>query len=122
MTMRLLDGDRLATSMTGSQAGSSLTTQASNFSFRKRSAASPVITTVSTPNWRKQSAKIARVGSLRSIRAARAALFLMVMEGDRVPRALSRKDMLGLPCKPIVSRILTNGKGLEATSLGTEVL
>ena len=55
MTMRLFDGDVRTASITACAPGPSLTTQASNFSLRRRSAALPVTMTASMPNCRKHS-------------------------------------------------------------------
>src|SRR5882762_6569300 len=88
--MRLFDGEVRAASITACAAGPSFTTQASNFSLRRRSAAFSVTITASIPNWRKHSARMAWLPSLRSNMAMRAAAFLGRAMGARVvPRALS---------------------------------
>src|SRR5580704_3195889 len=87
--MRLLEGDVRAASMTASASGPRRMTHASNFSWRRRSAALAETSTVSMPNWRKHSVSSAREDSLRSTRAARAAAFLMGMRAGAVPKAFS---------------------------------
>src|SRR6185437_5540242 len=92
--MRLLEADLRAASITASALGSRRTTQASNFSRFSRSRAAADMSTVATPNCRKQSARIVRAGAAISTRAARAAFFLGATAADRVAsRVLSRKDM-----------------------------
>ena len=59
--------------------GPMLTTQASNFSFFSRADASPEIITGSTPNCRKQSARMLRRESVMSTSATRAPAFLAGM-------------------------------------------
>src|SRR6516162_1393010 len=88
MTMRLLEAEVRAASMTASAPGPRFTTQASNFSLRRRSAALPDMGTDSMPNCRKQSVRMERVESLRSIMAMRAAAFFFWGMGARaVPKA-----------------------------------
>src|SRR5437868_11431313 len=114
--MRLLEADLRAASITASALGSRRTTQASNFSRFSRSTASSDMSTASTPNCRKQSARIVRAGSAISTRAARAAFFLGATAADRVAsRVLSRKDMRVSPDN-IVSGISTKGKDLDRRS------
>src|ERR1700692_3008933 len=81
--MRLLDRDRRADSRTGAALLPTCTTQASNFSLARRSAFSPVIATLSIPNWRKHSESSMREFSCKSTSAARAENFL---GGDRGTR------------------------------------
>src|SRR5580704_6987288 len=128
MIIRLLDGEVRAASIMGWAVGPSFKTQASNFSFCRRSGVLGM-TTVSMPNCRKQSASTARTGSLRSTRAARAAAFLPAGRGaTAVPMAFSIGDidlylgLLILPGAPIVARISRLGKRLEGQSLSTKVL
>src|ERR1700732_2334765 len=87
--MRLFEAEVRADSMAASASGPNFNTQASNFSFFKRSGTLAVITTVSTPNWRKQSDRIILAGSLRLTKATRADAFLLGGIGVRVvPRDL----------------------------------
>src|SRR5580698_3198308 len=69
--------------MTASAPGASFTTQASNFSLRRRSADAPEVTAASIPNWRKHSVSRYRDDSLRSTRATRAAVFLVARAGAK---------------------------------------
>src|ERR1051326_121032 len=89
--MRLFDGEVRAVSRTGWAVGASFTTQASNFSFLRRSLAVPDRMTLSIPNCRKQSVKRPRTGSFRSTRAALAEDFLPLLgRGETaVPMAFS---------------------------------
>ena len=88
--MRLFDGEVRAASITACAAGPSFTTQASNFSLRRRSAAFSFTITASIPNCRKHSDRMAWLPSLRSTMAMRATTFLGWAMGARVlPRALS---------------------------------
>src|ERR1700689_2825932 len=88
--MRLLEGEVRAASIMASAPGARWSTQASNFSWRRRSAALAETSTVSMPNWRKHSVSRAREDSLRSTRAARAAAFLVGRTGaGAVPKAFS---------------------------------
>src|ERR1700757_871393 len=82
--MRLFEGEVLAACMVFSADEPSFRTHASNFSRCKRCAASPLITTVATPNCRKQSMRIVWEVSLRSTRATRAAAFLAGGIGARM--------------------------------------
>src|ERR1700693_5150670 len=76
--------------MTASAPGARLSTQASNFSWRRRSAALEDTSTVSMPNWRKHSLRRNLEDSLRSTRAARAPTFLRAgVRGGAVPKLLS---------------------------------
>ena len=93
MIMRLLEGELRAASITFSAAGLSFTTQASNFSLAKRSAAWPLMTTESIPNCLKHSARTARADSLTSTKAARAAAFRVGGMAVRLPKALSMKGI-----------------------------
>src|SRR5579872_3100675 len=93
--MRLLEDEVRADSITSCAPGPSLTTQASNFSFFRRSAASPLSATLSMPNCRKHSASVLRKGSLMSTRATRAEAFLFESAGiTRVPKALSIDEII----------------------------
>src|SRR5947209_17585273 len=80
---RLLEGDFRAESMTASAPLARGRTQASNFSLARRSAALEDMTTVSIPNWRKQSASRDRAESFRSTSATRAETFLLTGGGGR---------------------------------------
>src|ERR1700691_347775 len=76
--------------MTASAPGARWTTQASNFSWRRRSTDAAEVATVSMPNWRKHSDSKARDDSLRSTRAARAATFLVeTVDARALPKAFS---------------------------------
>src|SRR5580704_11653570 len=87
--MRVLEGDVRADSIAASASGPNFNTHASNFSFFRRSGTLLVITTVSTPNCRKQSVRIILAGSFRSTKATRADAFLGGGMGARaVPRDL----------------------------------
>src|ERR1700677_2974890 len=87
--MRLLEGEVRAASMSVSAPGARLMTQASNFSWRRRSAEPAEVTTVSMPYWRKHSVSRARDDSFRSTRAARAAPFLTGVGARAVPKDFS---------------------------------
>src|SRR5271168_4696390 len=112
--MRLLEGEVRAASMTVSAPEPRLITQASNFSWRRRSAALDDTSTVSMPNWRKHSVSSAREDSFRSTRAARAAAFLVEeVNAGEVPKAFC---MLGASFpvrKFIVARRERHGKTLR---------
>src|SRR5579862_1491909 len=84
MMQRLLEVDLRADSMTSSAPLPRFRTQASNFSFRRRSAALAVTITVSMLNWRKQSVRTARFDSFSPTSAARAAVFRTNEMGARV--------------------------------------
>src|SRR5579863_3848139 len=71
---RLLEGDVRSASNTDSGLPPRPSTQASNFSFFRRSAAFAARDTVSIPNWRKHSASSARYGSFSPTMAVRARL------------------------------------------------
>src|ERR1700688_843828 len=79
--MRLLEGELRAASIMASAPGPRLRTQASNFSWRRRSAELAEVTTVSMPNWRKHSVSKNLEDSLRSTSATRAAAFLVERAG-----------------------------------------
>src|SRR5580693_10513897 len=86
--MRLLEEEVRAASMTASAPEPRPITQASNFSWRRRSDALADTSTVSMPNWRKHSVSRAREDSFRSTRAARAAAFLVgEVNAGAVPKA-----------------------------------
>src|ERR1700733_5370009 len=72
MTQRLLERELRAASITSSAPLERLSTQASNFSLCRRSAALAVTDTVSIPNCRKHSFRRERCGSLKPTKAARA--------------------------------------------------
>src|SRR5580704_8247653 len=79
--------------MTASAPGPRWRTQASNFSWRRRSAAPEETSTVSMPNWRKHSVSNAREDSLTSTRATRAATFLVEgVSAGAVPKAFSMSE------------------------------
>src|SRR5580704_6451663 len=95
-------------------------TQASNFSRLRRSAASPVTETLSTPNLRKHSARVFLAGSFILTRATRAAAFLGLSVGmTAVPKALSIDRVFG-PAKSILYCSIGNGKGEEGQFPGTK--
>src|SRR5262252_3029410 len=77
MTMRLFEVEERRDSSTGCVSGLSLNTQASNFSFFMRTGTSPITATLSIPNCRKQSERMALAGSFRSTKATRADVFLL---------------------------------------------
>src|SRR5580700_1811136 len=111
--MRLLEGEVRAASMKASAPGRRLSTQASNFSWRRRSTEPAEVTTLSMPNWRKHSVSRAREDSFRSTRAARAAAFLAGDVGAKaVPKAFSM-SRAGSSTKPIVARLGRDGKTLR---------
>src|SRR6516162_387265 len=85
--MRLLEGEVRIASMTAWAPGPSLITQASNFSFFRRSAALPGRTTGSTLNCLKHSPSTLWAASFRSTKATRAAAFFLGAMGARaVPK------------------------------------
>src|SRR5438034_10849484 len=84
MTMWLFEGERRAESITASASGPRWSTQASNFSFCRRSGAPSLMNTASIPNCLKQSDKSEPVGSLMLIRATRAEFFLLGRGGASV--------------------------------------
>src|SRR5260370_39337205 len=87
---RLFEGEERAASITASAPCPRLITQASNFSFLRRSAAFAVTITVSIPNWRKPSDSNARAASSRPTSAVRAAAFRTIGAGGKdVAQALS---------------------------------
>src|SRR5215510_3095341 len=102
--MRLFEGEERAASITACAAGPSFTTQASNFSLRRRSAALPSTITDSMPNWRKHSVRIFLLSSWRSIMAMRATAFLGGATAARaVPWALSITKAAKSSCEPILA-------------------
>src|ERR1700746_1511780 len=122
MIMRLLEGEVRTASMTACAPGPNLTTQASNFSFRSRSAEFAGICTASTPNWRKQSARIVLGVSLRSTKAMRAEAFLVWGMGAKaVPKAFSIVCRAEPASKPILSCNTGFGKGSLRVFHGTKV-
>src|ERR1700728_2837541 len=84
MMHRLLEGEERADSITASAPLPKLNTQASNFSLRRRSAASEEMTTVSMLNCRKHSASSAREGSFNPTSAVRAAALRTLGTGAKV--------------------------------------
>src|SRR5579862_3611829 len=70
---RLLEGELRSDSITDSAPSARASTQSSNFSLWRRSAALAVIGMVSTLNCRKQSVRSARFDSFKPTNAARAA-------------------------------------------------
>src|SRR5271170_1545460 len=87
---RLFDGDVRAASITVSAPSPRLSTQASNFSFFRRSAALAVTTTVSMPNWRNPSVNSVQAGWFKPTSAVRAAAFSVKGAGAKVvAKALS---------------------------------
>src|ERR1700693_682088 len=96
--MRLFEGEVRADSITASAPGARWSTQASNFSRRRRSAALDDPITVSIPNWRKHSVSRNLADSFRSTRAARAVPFLVGAGAKAVPQAFSM-DWGGFPVR-----------------------
>src|SRR6266446_3497476 len=101
--------------MTFSAPGPRLITQASNFSWRRRSAEPAEVTTASMPNWRKHSVSKNLEDSLRSTSAARAATFLVEVgvRAGAMPKALSMSARPVSVRKFIVSRLEEDGKTLR---------
>src|ERR1700680_1215640 len=86
--MWLFEGERRAESMTASAAGPRCNTQASNFSFPRRSGAPPFMNTASIPNCLKQSDNSEPGGSLILTRRTRAEVFLPERGGaNAIPEA-----------------------------------
>src|SRR5580692_1212995 len=111
--MRLLEGEVRAASMTISAPVPKGTTQASNFSWRTRSAAPEDRSTVSIPNWRKHSCSRAREESFKSTKATRAAAFLVRMGAGAVPKAFSMSGDRSPVRKFILARPRKDGKTLR---------
>src|ERR1700746_652208 len=111
MTQRLLEREPRVASNTVSESvqlakGS---TQASNFSRRRRSAASEITGTGSIPNWRKHSARSMWVESLKPTNAARAAVLRTMGEGETVvAKALSMSG------KTLLSIVIVRPSGRAA--------
>src|SRR5580704_9822714 len=109
--MRLFEGEVRAASITASAPGARLSTQASNFSRRRRSAALDDTITVSIPNWRKHSVSRNLADSFRSTRAARAVPFLVGAGAKAVPKAFSMGLGSISECATlIVARLGVDGK------------
>src|SRR5579863_4725592 len=90
MMQRLLEGELRSDSITDSAPFAKASTQASNFSLCRRSAALAVMGMVSTLNWRKHSVRSARFDSFKPTNAARAAdLRRMGRGAGTVAKALS---------------------------------
>src|ERR1039458_2291871 len=97
--------------MTSSAPGPRFRTQASNFSWRRRSAAPEDTNTVSMANWRKHSFSRNLEDSFRSTNAARAATFLAGgVRAGAVPKALSISARLVSSMKVIVACRGDDGK------------
>src|SRR5260370_786206 len=95
MMQRLFEGELRAASITASAPSPRASTQASNFSFFRRSAAFEVTITVSIPNWRKPSDRSARAGSFKPTSAVRATAFRLGGAGTKfVAKALSMRGRL----------------------------
>src|SRR5580704_8091113 len=112
--MRLLEGEVRAASMTAAVPVARLMTDASNFSWRRRSAALEDTSTVSMPNWRKHSVRRAREDSFRSTRAARADAFLVEeVNAGAVPKAFCMSGASFPVRKFIVARRERDGMSLR---------
>src|ERR1039458_5370741 len=108
--------------MTSSAPGPRFRTQASNFSWRRRSAAPEDTNTVSMANWRKHSFSRNLEDSFRSTNAARAATFLAGgVRAGAVPKALSISARLVSSMKVIVACRGEDGKTLRGRLTGTKV-
>jgi hypothetical protein len=108
MIMRLFEGEVRADSMTSPADAVSFSTQASNFSRLKRSAASLPRMVVSIPNCRKQSEMTLLTGSLSSINAARAEA--RRLKGRGTTAVLEPLSIPMSALMPILARHFTLGK------------